>query len=196
MTPLEPALDLFLAHIRVEKGLAENSVEAYAHDLRRYLDHLAAAGIEGWERVGRAEIRGHLAELLRLGLSSRSQARALSAIRQLHHLLVRERLTPSDPTDEIGSPRPGRKLPEPLSRREVEELLAAIGSRQAGAPRDRAMIELLYATGLRVSELVGLRLNDLDLDDQKYGQYSYYYQYGYYYGEGKGHGRKPEASKA
>jgi integrase/recombinase XerD len=164
MTPLEPAFDLFLAHVRVEKGLSGNSVEAYARDLRRYLEHLEAMGVRSWDAVGRPEVQAHLAELLRLGLSSRSQARALSAIRQLHKLLLRERLAPADPTDEIGSPRPGRKLPEPLSREEVDGILATIDLRQAVGVRDRAMIELLYATGLRVSELVGLRLNDVDLE--------------------------------
>ncbi len=164
MSPLEPALDLFLAHIRVEKGLADNSVEAYGHDLRRYLEQLAAMGIDRWDRVGRPEIQAHLGELLRQGISSRSQARALSAIRQLHKLLLRERIASADPTDEIGSPRPGRKLPAPLSRAEVEGLLAAIDPRTPAGARDRAMVELLYATGLRVSELVGLRLNDIDLE--------------------------------
>lgn len=164
MSSLEPALDLFIAHVRVEKGLAENTVEAYGHDLRRYVEHLGKLGIRGWEQVGRAEIRSHLAELLRAGLSSRSQARALSAIRQLHRLLLAERISPADPTDEIGSPRPGRRLPEPLSRAEVERLLAAVDPKPASGLRDRAMIELLYATGLRVSELVGLGINDVDLE--------------------------------
>ncbi|MGB8930772.1 MAG: site-specific tyrosine recombinase XerD [Anaeromyxobacteraceae bacterium] len=164
MDPLEPALDLFIAYVRVEKGLADNSVEAYGRDLRRYVEQLSDMGIVAWDQVGRPEVQAHLAELLRLGISSRSQARALSAIRQLHKLLLRERIAPADPTDEIGSPRPGRKLPEPLSRVEVEELLAAIDPRSAAGSRDRAMIELLYATGLRVSELVGLRLNDIDLE--------------------------------
>jgi integrase/recombinase XerD len=164
MASLDPALDLFIAHVRVEKGLAENTVEAYGRDLRRYAGHLEAMGISDWGAVGRPEIQNHLAELLRLGISSRSQARALSAIRQLHKLLQRERITSTDPTDELASPRPGRKLPEPLSRDEVEGLLGAIDARRPAGVRDRAMIELLYATGLRVSELVGLRLNDVDLE--------------------------------
>jgi integrase/recombinase XerD len=164
VTPLDPALELFIAHIRVEKGLAENTVEAYGHDLRRYLAHLGELGIDRWDRVGRAEIRGHLEALMRSGISARSQARALSAIRQLHRLLQAERITSSDPTDEIGSPRPGRRLPEPLARGEVDQLLAAIDPKPIPALRDRAMIELLYATGLRVSELVGLGLNDVDLE--------------------------------
>jgi integrase/recombinase XerD len=161
---LEPALDLFLAHVRIEKGLAENSVEAYGRDLRRYLDHLESMGIGAWDRVGRGELRAHLAELVRRGLSARSQARALSAIRSLHRLLLSERLVPLDPTEEVDAPRGGRKLPALLAREEVERLLAAPDPRTAAGRRDRAMLELLYATGLRVSELVGLGLDDLDLE--------------------------------
>jgi integrase/recombinase XerD len=164
MSPLEPALDLFVAHVRVEKGLAANSVEAYGRDLRRYADHLAALGVSSWEAVGRAEVQAHLAELVRLGLSRRSQARALSAIRGLHALLVRERLAPVNATDELDAPRPGRKLPTLLTRDEISALLAAPDPRSAAGRRDRAMLELLYATGLRVSELVALELNDVDLE--------------------------------
>jgi integrase/recombinase XerD len=164
MSPLDPALDLFLAHVRVEKGLARNSVEAYARDLRRYLDHLERLGCTGWEAVGRTAIQAHLAELTARGLSARSQARALSAIRTFHKLLAAERITPLDPSDEIDSPRPGRRLPAPLSPEECARLLLAPDPRTAAGRRDRAMLELLYATGLRVSELVGLQLNDVDLE--------------------------------
>ena len=164
MSPLEPALDLFLAHVRIEKGLAGNTVEAYARDLRRYVEHLDALGVRSWEAVGRAEIQAHLAELVRRGISGRSQARALSAIRGLHRVLAAERLAPADPADEIDSPRPGRKLPELLSHEEIDRLLAAPDPRSAAGRRDRAMLELLYATGLRVSELVGLQLNDVNLE--------------------------------
>jgi integrase/recombinase XerD len=164
MSPLEPALDLFVAHVRVEKGLAENSVEGYLRDLRRYVEHLDALGVGAWERVGRTEIQAHLGELVRRGLSPRSQARALSAIRSLHRLLFAEKLTPLDPADELDAPRPGRRLPELLSHDEIAGLLAAPDPRAAVGLRDRAMLELLYATGLRVSELVSLGLNDVNLE--------------------------------
>jgi len=164
VSPLEPALDLFLDHIRVEKGLARNSVEGYGHDLRRYLDHLEQLGVDDWGRVGRAEIHAHLAELTRLGLSPRSQARALSAIRALHKLLAAERITPVDASDEIDSPRKEHRLPQLLSPEECADVLAAPDPRKPAGRRDRAMLELLYATGLRVSELVGLELNDVDLE--------------------------------
>jgi integrase/recombinase XerD len=164
MSRLEPSLDLFLSHVRVEKGLAANTVEAYGRDLRRYVEHLAALGVSDWGAVGRAEIQAHLSELVRVGLSSRSQARALSAIRSLHALLAAERLVSVNAADEIDSPRPGRRLPELLSRDEIDRLLAGPDVRRPAGRRDRAMLELLYATGLRVSELVGLELNDVDLE--------------------------------
>jgi integrase/recombinase XerD len=165
-SPLEPALDLFLSYLKVEKGLAANSVEAYGRDLRRYLDDLARAGVASWERVGRPEVRAHLASLTARGLSPRSQARALSALRAFHRLLCRERLAPADPTDEVDSPRPGRRLPEVLSPGEVSRLLAAPDARRPAGARDRAMLELLYAAGLRVSELVSLDLNQVDLESR------------------------------
>ncbi len=164
MSPLEPAVDLFLSHARVEKGLAANSVEAYARDLRRYVAHLDAMQVRGWEAVGRAEIQAHLAELVRRGVSARSQARALSAIRSFHALLYAERLAPVDASDEIGSPRPSRRLPQPVSREDLRRLLAQPDVRTPAGVRDRAMLELLYATGLRVSELVSLELNDVNLE--------------------------------
>ncbi len=164
MSPLEPALDLFLSRGRVEKGLAPNSVEAYRRDLTRYAAHLESLGVRAWEAVGRAEVEAHLAELVRLGISPRSQARALSAIRSLHALLFDEGLAPVNAADEIDSPRSSRRLPELLSREEVDGLLAQPDVRSAAGLRDRAMLELLYATGLRVSELVSLELNDVNLE--------------------------------
>jgi integrase/recombinase XerD len=161
---LDPALDLFLVHVRVEKGLAANSVDAYARDLRRYLDDLAAQGIGSWDEVRREHLLAHLDGLLRRGISARSQARALSAIRSLHRLLVSERVARLDPTEDVDGPRAGRRLPQLLSAGEVEALLAAPSRRTAAGVRDTAMLEVLYATGLRVSELVGLSVNDVHLE--------------------------------
>jgi integrase/recombinase XerD len=166
VTPLEPAFDVYLAHLRVEKGLSENSVEAYGRDIRSYLEALDRMGISSWEQVDRSAVRQHLAGLLQRGLSARSQARALSAIRGLHKLLAAERLAPADPTDEVDAPRAARKLPGLLSRDEVDRLLLGPDPRTAAGRRDRAMLELLYATGLRVSELVSLQLNDVELESR------------------------------
>jgi len=162
--PLDPALDLFLAHLRVEKGLARNSVEAYGRDLRRWLDDLADQGVGSWGSVRRSHLEEHLRRLLARGISARSQARALSAIRALQRLLVAERIAAVDPTEDVASPRPGRRLPQLLSRAEIDRLLAAPDPRTPAGRRDRAMLELLYATGLRVSELCGLEVNDVHLE--------------------------------
>jgi integrase/recombinase XerD len=135
--------------------------------VRRYLAFLGAAGRGGWDDVTRQDVQAHLGELARDGIAPRSQARALSAIRGFHRLLLSERMARADPTDEVDAPRRTRKLPQLLSREEVDRLLAA--PRQVrGAPgiRDRAMLELLYATGLRVSELVSLEVNQVDLESR------------------------------
>jgi integrase/recombinase XerD len=162
--PLDPALDLFLVHVRVEKGLSPNSVDGYARDLKRYLDDLARQGATDWKDVRREHLLAHLDQLLRRGIGARSQARALSAIRSLHRLLVAERLADVDPTEDVEGPRPSRRLPQLLSREEIDRLLAAPRPTTPAGLRDRAMLELLYATGLRVSELVGLSVNDLHLE--------------------------------
>jgi integrase/recombinase XerD len=164
--PLAPALDLFLAHLRVEKGLARNSVESYGRDVRRYLAFLSAAGRISWDDVDRQDVQAHLGALAGDGIAPRSQARALSAIRGFHRLLLSERVARADPTDEVDAPRRTRKLPQLLSREEVERLLAAPRVRGVAGIRDRAMLELLYATGLRVSELVSLEVNQVDLESR------------------------------
>jgi integrase/recombinase XerD len=162
--PLDPALDLFLVHVRVEKGLSANSVEAYARDLRRWIDALAAEGLGDWSDVRREHLLAHLTALARRGISPRSQARALSAIRSFHRLLVAEKVAARDPTENVDAPRTGRALPKLLSRAEIDGLLAAPSPRTAPGCRDRAMLEVLYATGLRVSELVSLSVNDVRLE--------------------------------
>jgi integrase/recombinase XerD len=163
-SPLDPALDLFLVHVRVEKHLAANSVEAYARDLRRWIDHLGKKGLAEWAEVRREHLLDHLHGLARRGISPRSQSRALSAIRSFHRLLVAEGIAPHDPTENVDAPRTGRALPKLLTPQEVIALLAAPDPRSAAGRRDRAMLEVLYATGLRVSELVSLCVNDVRLE--------------------------------
>jgi integrase/recombinase XerD len=150
----------------VERGLAANSVEAYARDVQRYLEGLEGRGLRDWGAVARGDVQAHLASLLEAGISARSQARALSAIRALHRLLLAERIAPADPTDEVDAPRGARRLPELLSRDEVDRLLAAPVAGSAAGARDKAMLELLYATGLRASELVSLDINQVDLESR------------------------------
>lgn len=157
-----PQLDAFLEHLVVERGLAQNSLEAYRRDLTRYTGYLTARR-KSVTALDRAEVPRYLLALREAQLSPRSVARHLSAIRQYHRFLVREGLAAEDPTSHLEAPRPWRRLPGVLSSEEVSRLLAAGETTTPRGLRDRAMLELMYASGLRVSELVGLRLADLDL---------------------------------
>ncbi len=157
-------LDLFLSYLAVEKGLTRNTLEAYSRDIARYLDFLERLRIVEPGAITALQITGFIAALKDEGLAPRSRARTLSALRMFHKFLVREGYCTTNPTAIIESPRTVRSLPQVLSTREVEALLAGPAGDEATDVRDRAMMELLYATGLRVSELVALRLRDVNLD--------------------------------
>ncbi|HBA89249.1 MAG TPA: site-specific tyrosine recombinase XerD [Geobacter sp.] len=153
-------LDLFLNYLLVEKGAAANTVTAYSRDLTRYLQFL---GDRAPGEVKPSDVTGYLSKLKDEGLSPRSRARALSALRMLHRFLVREGYCELNPTAIIEAPKGVLRLPAVLSGREVEALLSSPLDTGAVELRDKAMLELLYATGLRVSELVGLKLGDVNL---------------------------------
>ncbi len=157
-------LDNFMNYLVVEKGLSTNTLEAYGRDLRRYLEYLGEDGVASVEQVSQAQVLGFLSLLKQTGLSPRSRARALSSIRGFHRFLIAEKFTSKDPTLLLEAPRIMRSLPRLLSQQEVEILLAAPTGVEPLALRDRAMLEVLYATGLRVSELVGLKLADINRD--------------------------------
>jgi integrase/recombinase XerD len=157
-------LDLFLNYLQVEKGLSRNTLEAYSRDIVRYLDFLERKGYHSPEGVRPIEVASFLQLLKDEGLAPRSRARVLSAVRMFHRFLMIEKYSDTNPTSIIESPRAVAKLPAVLSARDVERLLAAPVGDKAAAVRDRAMLELLYATGLRVSELVSLRIRDVRLD--------------------------------
>jgi integrase/recombinase XerD len=160
------AIDSFLSWARIERGLADNSLEAYGRDLSSFAASLARQGVEDVEDVRSTHALQHLIELSKgpdkLGV--RSQARHLVAIRQLFKFLLKERVIKEDPVGEIELPRPPKSLPSFLDVEEVERLLAGPDITTPRGLRDRAMLEVLYATGLRVSELVGLPHDGLDLE--------------------------------
>ncbi|OJH40341.1 site-specific tyrosine recombinase XerD [Cystobacter ferrugineus] len=160
---MEAYLDAFIAFIRAERGLSGKTVDAYAADLAVYFAELKQRGIIQPERVTAEDILRHLSALNARGLSRRSQARHLAAIRGFHRFLVAEKYLEKDATEDIDTPRSARKLPVFLTLEEVEQLLAAPEERTPVGQRDKAMLEVLYATGLRVSELVGLGINDIQL---------------------------------
>jgi len=157
-------LDLFLSYLLVEKGLTSNTLEAYSRDVGGYLQFLESAGCRAPDRVRPTHVASYIASLKETGLAPRSRARALSAIRMFfHRFLLVENYAQENPTAIIESPRLPGKLPQVLSMTEVESLLSAPAGDDATDTRDRAMLQLLYATGLRVSELVSLKLTDLNL---------------------------------
>jgi integrase/recombinase XerD len=152
-------IDAYLNHLRVERALAKNTLEAYGHDLAQLA--LRVGDVEP-DRIDRKDVADLLVDHLAAGIGARSSARHLSALRGFFRFLVREHVIPSDPTALVDRPRLGRRLPRFLSFEEVERLLAAPDVSSDRGVRDAAMIHLMYASGLRVSELVGLRVNDLD----------------------------------
>jgi integrase/recombinase XerD len=161
---LDAAIDLFLDHIKVERGLSQNTVLAYARDLCRFREFCAQRGLEDAGAVDDRAIVDYLLGLTRQELALRSQARNLVALRGLFKHLRAERYVEREPTQEIDLPRLPRRLPEILTLDEVERLLAAPDGRTTRGVRDAAMIETLYATGLRVSELCGLKLAEVNLE--------------------------------
>ena len=156
-------LPIYLDYLTVEKGLAKNSLAAYATDLRHFGHHLATKAI-AIEDVDRLQIVRYFQSLRSAGISARSVARALAAIRGMFRFLVAERHLKHDPTENLENPRVWTSLPKSLQPHEVEALLAAPDRSSPQGMRDRAMLELLYATGLRVSELVHVKVDDVVMD--------------------------------
>jgi integrase/recombinase XerD len=154
-------IERFLSYVRIERGLSTNTLLAYRSDLALYSEHLGKANLLN---AGPGEISGFLKFLYGRGLKPRSAARALAAVRSLYKFLQIEKAIVRNPTVVVDSPRVFVPLPHFLSLEEVDRLLAAPDLTSAPGIRDRAMIEVLYATGLRVSELVGLRLGGVNLE--------------------------------
>ncbi len=160
---LDACVDLYLDHLRVERGLSENTRLAYARDLSRLLTYLTSRGVIRPEELELWVISRFLGELSESGLSARSLARHLSTLRGFAKFLVREGYLAHDPTVHSARPRVGRRLPRTLELDQVLRLVEAPDVSRPRGLRDRAMLGLAYASGLRASELVGLSLGDLDL---------------------------------
>jgi len=154
-------LPIYLDYLAIEKGLAKNSLAAYATDLKHFGHYLDGRELEQVERI---HIIRYFQSLRSAGISARSVARALAAIRGLFRFLVAERHLKNDPTENIENPKLWTTLPKSLLASEVEALLRAPDRATTQGLRDAAMLELLYATGLRVSELIRVRVEDLVMD--------------------------------
>ncbi|MFA5676896.1 MAG: site-specific tyrosine recombinase XerD [Pseudomonas sp.] len=156
----QQAIDRFLDALWLERGLAQLTLQSYRTDLTLLAGWLAGRG--GLYAVTRGDLMEHLAWRMRAGYSARSTARLLSCVRGFYRHALREGLIAEDPTLDIAMPKLGRPLPGTLSEADVEALLAAPDVEDTLGLRDRCMLEVLYACGLRVSELVGLRLDQLN----------------------------------
>lgn len=164
LTMIDESLDNYLFHLKVERGLAANTLEAYQRDLSLLLEHLERRQIHRAEDVDEEHIRDFLIERLDSGVTSRTLVRNQVAIRRFMRFLLQEGVLASDPSAGIDLPRFPRKNPDLLTESEVERLLRAPPSDTPEGIRDLAMIEVLYAAGLRVSELCALRVSDLNLE--------------------------------
>jgi len=157
-------LDLFMNYLTVERGLANNTLDAYGRDLSRYLTFLEQEHTDKPDDVRSSTVLRFLALLKGEGLSPRSRARSLVALRMFHKFLLAEGYASTNPAVQVEAPKTLSALPHTLSPGEVDRLLASPSGDAPLDLRDRAMLEILYATGLRVSELVSLKLGDLQLD--------------------------------
>jgi integrase/recombinase XerD len=159
---MENYLTAFAGYLSAEKGLAVNTVLAYQSDLRRYFKYLAKAG-KDFTTMTHRELTEFLWQQKLEGLKPRSLSRLIETLRQYYRFLVGENILQNDPTMYLAAPKLPVKLPSQLSTDDVERLLQAAGGSTERELRNRAMLELLYATGLRVSELVGLTLDSIDM---------------------------------
>ena len=161
---MEQLVDAFLDHLTVERGLAANTRTAYRADLDQFTEFLHRRGVEHLDGAQRPLITEYLLQRRKAGLSARSLSRHLAAIRMFCRFLFREKLLDVDPTQTIDSPKLWRTLPHTLDYEEVNRLLAAPDTRTKFGVRDKAILEFMYATGLRVSEVAHIKLSDINFE--------------------------------
>lgn len=160
----EELLTRFSRHLTLERGLSGNTAEGYLVDVRHLFDYASAAG-KPVSEISREDIVTLLCDIHDMGISARSQARLLAGIRSFFKFLRLEKFVESDPTELIESPRIGRALPDILSLEEIDSMIASLPADKAETPRNHAIIEMLYGSGLRVSELVSLRISRISAED-------------------------------
>ncbi|WP_443147069.1 site-specific tyrosine recombinase XerD [Paenibacillus sp. HWE-109] len=156
-------LQSFIRFLSVERGLARNTLESYERDLQQFVDYLQRQEITTWKDTNKMHITGYLSQMKLLGRASATLSRNLVSIRALFQFLVKERVIDSDPSIYVEAPKLEKKLPKILSIQEVEKLLDAPQAEMVSGARDKAMLELLYATGIRVTELISLNVSDVNL---------------------------------
>lgn len=163
---LSRALKEYLNYVSVERGCSRNTVLAYGRDLRNYLARLKEEGVTRPEQITRERIEGHIRSLRESGLAISSVERAVSAIKGFHRFMVSERITAAHPAADLPLPKKPDRLPDVISRQQAAALLDQPFPETAAGQRDHAIVEVLYGCGLRVSELCGLDLRRVILDEQ------------------------------
>jgi len=161
---MEQLLDQFLHYLIVEKGLSKNTIDAYSHGLTRFLNHLRGKGVQEIRDVDKFYVRGFLLALKKKNLDPKSIVRNLVAIRTFFRFLIEEGILEKNPVEDLESPKVAKTLPEILTLKEIEQILEQPNLQTPLGMRDRAMLEMLYATGMRVSELTHLPTHQVNLE--------------------------------
>ncbi|MGB8956295.1 MAG: site-specific tyrosine recombinase XerD [Tumebacillaceae bacterium] len=161
---MDKLIERFIHYLAVERGLAQNTLDSYQRDLNNYTEFLTRSNIRDLNQTRRANIIAYLADLQRKGRATSTISRNLASLRSFYGFLIRDGLIDSDPTTNLESPKIEKRLPKVLTVQEVEALLEGPDLGDVCGLRDKAMLELLYATGIRVSELVALNLSDVNLN--------------------------------
>lgn len=157
-------LKRYHAFLKLEKSLSENTIEAYQSDLNRFLDYLSDMGLK-YDSVSIDDFRHFLEELTNLGISVRSQARIISGIKSFYRFLQYEEILDEDPTELLEMPKLAMHLPEVLSVEEIDNIIEAIDMSKKEGVRNRVIIEMLYGSGLRVSELIDVKISNIHFDE-------------------------------
>lgn len=161
---LDQAIDDYIVYLTVEKGSSRNTIEAYSNDVRKLAQYLLDEDIKRWNQVDSIHIRGYLAYMQQEDVTNTTRARNVAAMKSFFRFLFIEKYTDSNLAELLDGPRKEKVLPKYLTIEEVERLMAAPDRTTPNGCRDKAMLELLYASGLRVSELITLRLNDVSFE--------------------------------
>ncbi len=154
----------FINYLSVERGLAQNTLLAYRRDLSAYGEYLESKGVSGTGQIKREQITEYIFQQKKSGLATTSICRSLAAIKMFHRFLVREGLVKDDPTTLVDTPKLWKRVPDVLSQPEIELMLKAAQGRKSRQVRDYAILELFYASGMRVSELVQLKIENVNFD--------------------------------
>ena len=155
----------YITMLRVERNVSAHTIDAYKRDLKQYLEHLVSKGIKSLHDISSKHIRDYVRKLNNTGLAAKSIARIISSIRSYHNFLSSEKIIKENPALNLDSPKIPKKLPEVLSEKEISNITASIDDSYQFAKRDKAIIEMLYSCGIRVTELCDLETSNLFFDD-------------------------------